>query len=192
MNRPLGLHRPEGTHSSYFALRGQTLILECIPYGLYVLNYTLVFSSRKKTDSFWFFCCYLFPLQFPHENVDNTREGSRKRNWPTLSAPSLCARPTPSVEWDRKGPPLSSSHATKERFDRWLEFTSISENDHGEYTCTASNTLGKVTHLYTVTVEGNYAHLQYIHTVLAFPPITLQTFGNLNQDVKKTPACKQK
>ncbi|XP_060749746.1 neural cell adhesion molecule L1.1 isoform X1 [Tachysurus vachellii] len=96
VNRPPGLHQPQGTHSSYFALRGQNLILECIPYGL----------------------------------------------------------PTPTVKWQRKDASLSSSQATEQHFGRWLEFSSISESDDGEYTCTASNVIGHVTHSYTVNVEA--------------------------------------
>ncbi|KAF7695861.1 neural cell adhesion molecule L1.1 isoform X3 [Silurus meridionalis] len=96
VNRPPALHQPKGSHTHFSALRGQNLILECIPYGL----------------------------------------------------------PTPLVKWERKDAPLSSSQATLDRFDRWLEFSSISESDDGEYTCTASNPLGNVTHSYTVTVEA--------------------------------------
>ncbi|KAM9445055.1 neural cell adhesion molecule L1.1 [Clarias gariepinus] len=96
VNRKPELHQPKGKHTEYVALRGQTLILECIPHG-----------------------------------------------WPT-----------PSVKWERKDAPLSSSQATKNRFDRWLEFESILESDDGEYTCTASNIIGEVTHSYTVTVEA--------------------------------------
>ncbi|KAF5893453.1 neural cell adhesion molecule L1.1-like isoform X1 [Clarias magur] len=96
VNRKPELHQPKGKHTEYIALRGQTLILECIPHG-----------------------------------------------WPT-----------PSVKWERKDAPLSSSQATKERFDRWLEFESILESDDGEYTCTASNIIGEVTHSYTITVEA--------------------------------------
>ncbi|KAG7323773.1 hypothetical protein KOW79_013475 [Hemibagrus wyckioides] len=96
VNRPPGLHRPQGKNSTYVALRGQTLILECIPYGL----------------------------------------------------------PTPTIKWERKDALLSSSQATEERFGRWLEFSSITENDDGEYTCTASNGIETVTHSYTVNVEA--------------------------------------
>ncbi|XP_053498627.1 neural cell adhesion molecule L1.1 isoform X1 [Ictalurus furcatus] len=96
VNRHPGLHQPKGTHTNYFALRGQTLILECIPYGL----------------------------------------------------------PTPSIKWERKDASFSSTKATEERFGRWLEFTSISESDDGEYTCTASNIMGQAKHSYTVTVEA--------------------------------------
>ncbi|XP_053096642.1 neural cell adhesion molecule L1.1 isoform X2 [Pangasianodon hypophthalmus] len=96
VNRPPGFHQPEKAQTHYFALRGQTLILECIPHGL----------------------------------------------------------PTPIVQWERKDAPLSSSQATKERFDRWLEFASITESDDGEYTCTASNIMGQITRSYTVTVEA--------------------------------------
>ncbi|KAK3518783.1 hypothetical protein QTP70_012734 [Hemibagrus guttatus] len=96
VNRPPGLHHPQGKNSTYVALRGQTLILECIPYGL----------------------------------------------------------PTPTVKWERKDALLSSSQATEEHFGRWLEFSSITESDDGEYTCTASNGIETVTHLYAVNVEA--------------------------------------
>lgn len=90
-----------------------------------------------------------------------------------------CSSPTPSVKWERKDAPFSSSHATKERFDRWLEFASISESDDGEYTCTASNTMGQVTHSYTVTVEGNYTHT---HLYTHYGVVQLNTcFKNFNE-----------
>ncbi|GAA6085422.1 neural cell adhesion molecule L1.1 isoform X1, partial [Tachysurus ichikawai] len=62
--------------------------------------------------------------------------------------------PTPTVKWQRKDASLSSSQATEQHFGRWLEFSSISESDDGEYTCTASNVIGHVTHSYTVNVEA--------------------------------------
>lgn len=67
----------------------------------------------------------------------------------------LGTRPTPSIKWERKDASFSSTKAAEERFGRWLEFTSISESDDGEYTCTASNIMGQAKHSYTVTVEGN-------------------------------------
>ncbi|XP_066526587.1 neural cell adhesion molecule L1.1 [Hoplias malabaricus] len=62
--------------------------------------------------------------------------------------------PTPTVVWEKKDGSFSATSAVSEKFNRWLTFYSISENDDGEYSCTASNTLGKVTHSYTVTVQA--------------------------------------
>ncbi|XP_066528482.1 uncharacterized protein [Hoplias malabaricus] len=62
--------------------------------------------------------------------------------------------PTPTVVWEKKDGSLSASSAVRERFHRWLTFKNISENVDGEYSCTASNTLGKVTHSYIVTVQA--------------------------------------
>ncbi|XP_066527195.1 neural cell adhesion molecule L1-like [Hoplias malabaricus] len=62
--------------------------------------------------------------------------------------------PTPTVVWEKKDGSLSATSAVSERFNRWLTFYSISENDDGEYSCTASNTLGKVTHSYAITVQA--------------------------------------
>lgn len=62
--------------------------------------------------------------------------------------------PTPQVSWLRKDGELSESRTTKDMFDRRLYFSNISESDAGEYQCIAENSQGKVTHTYTVTVEG--------------------------------------
>ncbi|XP_060794599.1 neural cell adhesion molecule L1.1 isoform X2 [Neoarius graeffei] len=116
VNRPPGLHQPKGTHSHYFALRGKTLTLECIPFGL----------------------------------------------------------PTPSVTWERKDAPLSSSQTTKDRFDRWLVFDSILETDDGEYACTASNIMGNVTHSYTVIVEAAPYWRKKPQSAMYFPGETVR------------------
>lgn len=62
--------------------------------------------------------------------------------------------PTPDVMWLRKDGVLSESRTTRDMFDRRLRFSNISESDAGEYQCSANNTQGKVTHTYTVIVEG--------------------------------------
>ncbi|XP_017571081.1 neural cell adhesion molecule L1.1 isoform X3 [Pygocentrus nattereri] len=90
------LHRPEGTHSHYLALRGQTLTLECIPHGL----------------------------------------------------------PTPTVTWERKDGPLSLDRASVLNYDRWLRFEEILESDDGEYSCTANNSHGFISHTYMVEVKA--------------------------------------
>lgn len=73
----------------------------------------------------------------------------------TSSSPSFpFYSPTPKVSWLRKDGELSESRTTKDMFDRRLRFSNISEADGGEYQCIAENSQGKVTHTYTVTVEG--------------------------------------
>ncbi|XP_076875026.1 neural cell adhesion molecule L1.1 isoform X2 [Brachyhypopomus gauderio] len=62
--------------------------------------------------------------------------------------------PTPTVTWKRKDGPLSPSNIMKTSFDRHLVFKEISESDEGEYTCTANNMEGSITHTYIVTVEA--------------------------------------
>ena len=66
----------------------------------------------------------------------------------------LLFSPTPKVSWLRKDGELSETRTAKDMFDRRLRFSNISESDGGEYQCIAENSQGKVTHTYTVTVEG--------------------------------------
>ena len=68
------------------------------------------------------------------------------------------------MKWLRKDGELSESRTTKDMFDRRLRFTNISESDGGEYLCIAENTQGKVTHTYTLTVEGVSHSLKHTHT----------------------------
>ena len=56
---------------------------------------------------------------------------------------------------------MSESRTIKDMFNHRLRFSNISESDGGEYQCTAENSQGKVSHTYTVTVEGmshNHTH----------------------------------
>ncbi|KAM9350460.1 neural cell adhesion molecule L1.1-like [Symphorus nematophorus] len=89
--------RPAGSHSSVLALRGNTIILECIPKGL----------------------------------------------------------PTPKVEWKKKDGSLDETSGELDSFGRWLRFSSITQEDDGEYECKASNIHGNVKHSFTVSVEAS-------------------------------------
>ncbi|CAN9515239.1 unnamed protein product [Ophioblennius macclurei] len=93
--RPHFFH-PSGSHSNVLALRGQSLILECVPKGL----------------------------------------------------------PTPTVEWTKKDGSLEETSGRVQNQQRWLNFSSISQNDDGEYQCRAANSHGAVVHAFTVTVEA--------------------------------------
>ncbi|CDQ66017.1 unnamed protein product [Oncorhynchus mykiss] len=62
--------------------------------------------------------------------------------------------PTPTVQWVRRDGQLSESRTLRDLSDRLLRFSNISESDGGEYQCSANNSQGTVTHIYTVSVEG--------------------------------------
>ncbi|XP_077452823.1 neural cell adhesion molecule L1.2 isoform X1 [Stigmatopora argus] len=96
-NRRPHMMRPTGSRSTYHALRGQTLELECIVQGY----------------------------------------------------------PTPKVLWLRKDGEMSELRIAKEKYDRRLRFTNISESDAGEYQCLAENSQGKSAHTYIVAVEAS-------------------------------------
>ncbi|KAJ8017069.1 hypothetical protein DPEC_G00013950 [Dallia pectoralis] len=62
--------------------------------------------------------------------------------------------PTPTIQWVRKDGALPEARISKDQFERILRISNISESDAGEYQCIASNTQGKATHTYTVSVEA--------------------------------------
>ncbi|XP_040910245.1 neural cell adhesion molecule L1.1-like isoform X2 [Toxotes jaculatrix] len=62
--------------------------------------------------------------------------------------------PTPRVEWKKKDGSLDETSGQVGNHHHWLIFSSISQNDDGEYECRASNSHGSVTHSFTVTVEA--------------------------------------
>lgn len=57
---------------------------------------------------------------------------------------------------------MSESRTAKDMFDRRLRFSNISESDGGEYQCSANNSQGRVTHTYTLIVEGTRAAAEMI------------------------------
>ncbi|XP_033485428.1 neural cell adhesion molecule L1.1-like isoform X1 [Epinephelus lanceolatus] len=62
--------------------------------------------------------------------------------------------PTPVVKWKKKDGHMHETSGKLEAHDRWLHFESITQNDDGEYECTASNNVGSVSHAFTLTVEA--------------------------------------
>lgn len=163
--------RPTGSHSTYHALRGQTLELECIVQGLWV---PACYRSHQSEDlicslesiitathlsllhpplypptilSIYFGVCWCLHMHlffFPLFSIHSS-----------LYSPFS---PTPKVSWLRKDGEMSETRTSKDMFDRRLSFINISESDGGEYQCIAENSQGKTVHTYTVTVEGIYTH----------------------------------
>ncbi|CAL8366857.1 unnamed protein product [Lota lota] len=62
--------------------------------------------------------------------------------------------PTPSVSWNKKDGELENTSGRRDKFDRWLRFDSVTQEDDGEYECQAKNTHGMASHAFTVTVEA--------------------------------------
>ncbi|KAK7131749.1 hypothetical protein R3I93_018344 [Phoxinus phoxinus] len=62
--------------------------------------------------------------------------------------------PTPEVQWEWMGSPVSPGHVRKLQYGRWLQIESVLETDDGDYVCIATNNQGSIRHLYTVTVEA--------------------------------------
>uniref|UniRef100_A0A3Q1ENK4 Neural cell adhesion molecule L1.1-like n=1 Tax=Acanthochromis polyacanthus TaxID=80966 RepID=A0A3Q1ENK4_9TELE len=62
--------------------------------------------------------------------------------------------PTPKVEWVKRDGSLEDTSAKVENFGRWLYFSSVQQQDDGEYECRASNIHGSVVHSFSVSVEA--------------------------------------
>ncbi|KAM4571296.1 neural cell adhesion molecule L1.1-like isoform 2-T2 [Fundulus diaphanus] len=62
--------------------------------------------------------------------------------------------PTPRVEWKKMDGDLKTTSAVLKDTDRQLNFTSVTEDDDGEYKCRAYNIHGNATHSFTVTVKA--------------------------------------
>ncbi|XP_048098289.1 neural cell adhesion molecule L1.2 isoform X3 [Alosa alosa] len=62
--------------------------------------------------------------------------------------------PTPTVQWVRKDGEMSESRILKMNNGTLLHFSDVQEGDGGQYQCTASNSQGTATHVYSVSVEA--------------------------------------
>ncbi|XP_062396407.1 neural cell adhesion molecule L1.2 isoform X2 [Sardina pilchardus] len=62
--------------------------------------------------------------------------------------------PTPNIQWVRTDGEMSESRILKKNSGTLLHFSDVQEGDGGQYQCTASNTQGSATHVYTVSVEA--------------------------------------
>ncbi|XP_032872502.1 neural cell adhesion molecule L1-like, partial [Amblyraja radiata] len=64
--------------------------------------------------------------------------------------------PTPSVHWERMDGNLPAGRVSYQNFNKTLTVHDVAEEDDGEYRCVVINGQGRVTHTYSVTVEGEY------------------------------------
>lgn len=66
-------------------------------------------------------------------------------------------RPTPTVTWQKKGGRLKKTSGQMSAHRHHLHFRSVQLTDDGEYECQASNSHGNISHVFTVTVEGQWS-----------------------------------
>ncbi|XP_034027935.1 neural cell adhesion molecule L1.1-like isoform X2 [Thalassophryne amazonica] len=123
-------------NAQYTAAR---IILPAASVSLTVLLSNEVVRGRKPE---------FFLLSGPHTHI----LALRKQSLTLECIPK--GLPTPKMEWRKKDGNLDNTGGKLEKFDRWLNFDSITEDDDGEYECKASNSHGSTSHSFIVTVEA--------------------------------------
>lgn len=67
--------------------------------------------------------------------------------------------PTPSITWFKKGAELPAKKVKFENNNKVLRVLSVSEEDAGDYVCTANNNVGMIRHTISVDVKGEHLYL---------------------------------
>lgn len=62
--------------------------------------------------------------------------------------------PTPTIKWLHPSDPMPTDRVIYQNHNKTLQLLDVGEEDDGEYTCLAENSLGSARHAYYVTVEG--------------------------------------
>nr|XP_044996641.1 neural cell adhesion molecule L1 isoform X3 [Jaculus jaculus] len=62
--------------------------------------------------------------------------------------------PTPTIKWLHPSDPMPGDRVTYQNHNKTLQLLNVGEEDDGEYTCLAENSLGSARHAYYVTVEA--------------------------------------
>ncbi|XP_018620980.1 neuronal cell adhesion molecule-like isoform X10 [Scleropages formosus] len=95
--------------------------------------------------------------------------------------------PTPSITWRKEGGDLDSSRTSFKNFHKTLRIVSVTEADAGVYRCTASNHLGSVHHVITVTVRAAPYWVKAPKNLVLSPKetgvITCQATGDPKPDI---------
>uniref|UniRef100_A0A3B3CW53 Neural cell adhesion molecule L1 n=1 Tax=Oryzias melastigma TaxID=30732 RepID=A0A3B3CW53_ORYME len=81
--------------------------------------------------------------------------------------------PTPSITWFKKGAELPARKVKFEKNNKVLRMLSVSEEDAGDYVCTANNNVGMIRHTISVEVKGEQRHLHlytYAEMFVLMPP----------------------
>ncbi|XP_035306015.1 neural cell adhesion molecule L1 isoform X1 [Cricetulus griseus] len=62
--------------------------------------------------------------------------------------------PTPTIKWLHPSDPMPAHRVIYQNHNKTLQLLNVGEEDDGEYTCLAENSLGSARHAYYVTVEA--------------------------------------
>uniref|UniRef100_A0A0G2KA95 L1 cell adhesion molecule n=1 Tax=Rattus norvegicus TaxID=10116 RepID=A0A0G2KA95_RAT len=62
--------------------------------------------------------------------------------------------PTPTIKWLHPSDPMPTDRVIYQNHNKTLQLLNVGEEDDGEYTCLAENSLGSARHAYYVTVEA--------------------------------------
>ncbi|KAM7338165.1 hypothetical protein ACRRTK_001649 [Alexandromys fortis] len=62
--------------------------------------------------------------------------------------------PTPTIKWLHPSDPMPTHRVIYQNHNKTLQLLNVGEEDDGEYTCLAENSLGSARHAYYVTVEA--------------------------------------
>uniref|UniRef100_A0A8C9VVQ7 Neuronal cell adhesion molecule a n=1 Tax=Scleropages formosus TaxID=113540 RepID=A0A8C9VVQ7_SCLFO len=172
------------------------------------LNGDLYFSNLKVQDTRSDYICY---ARFPHTQTIQQKQPitvkvlSRERR-PSFVVPTGASSskmvlrgdvlemeciaeglPTPSITWRKEGGDLDSSRTSFKNFHKTLRIVSVTEADAGVYRCTASNHLGSVHHVITVTVRAAPYWVKAPKNLVLSPKetgvITCQATGDPKPDI---------
>ncbi|XP_030575584.1 neuronal cell adhesion molecule a isoform X3 [Archocentrus centrarchus] len=143
------------------------------------LNGDLYFSNVFPEDTRSDYICY---ARFPHTQtiqqkqpisvtvLDSSPEGERRPGFmlplgttstkmvlkgETLELECIAeGLPTPDISWQKDGGELPSNRMSYHNFKKTLKISDVSEDDGGNYRCTATNNMGTVHHIIKVTVKA--------------------------------------
>uniref|UniRef100_A0A3Q0SBE9 Neural cell adhesion molecule L1 n=1 Tax=Amphilophus citrinellus TaxID=61819 RepID=A0A3Q0SBE9_AMPCI len=143
------------------------------------LNGDLYFSNVLPEDTRSDYICY---ARFPHTQtiqqkqpisvtvLDSSPEGERRPGFmlplgttstkmvlkgETLELECIAeGLPTPDISWQKDGGELPSNRMSYHNFKKTLKISDVSEDDGGNYRCTATNNMGTVHHIIKVTVKA--------------------------------------
>ncbi|XP_028255197.1 neuronal cell adhesion molecule a isoform X1 [Parambassis ranga] len=143
------------------------------------LNGDLYFSNVLPEDTRSDYICY---ARFPYTQtiqqkqpisvtvLDNSPEGERQPGFmmplgktstkmvltgETLELECIAeGLPTPDISWVKEDGELPSSRLSYVNFKKTLKISDVTEDDGGDYRCTASNSLGSAHHIIKVTVKA--------------------------------------
>lgn len=73
---------------------------------------------------------------------------------------SSCS-PTPVIRWSKKDGDLPTRKVKLEDFGKTLRMMSMSDENAGEYVCTATNRMGFVSHTVAVHVQGPLLYVSF-------------------------------